>query len=644
METTEAPIITVEQITAFRKLDPAQQVGQLRGQSAERAFSVQRDGAIDKEARTVWLSIASDAPYARWWGNEILDMNPSSVRDTRLKQGLPGLVDHNPADIVAKAMNFEFTPDRKLRVLARFGKSARAEEIWQDILDGIRTDCSVGYVIHDLVLESQQEDVSTYRVTAWEPLEFSMVSMPADPSVGVGRQLQTKQPPLLIEKETIMEVNDKAADINTSVIENAVREKEMKRINDLEALGQQFKQFGGEALARKHMAEGKTVGDLQTALLAVVGKREVPDAAIGMDEKEIKQFSFMRALNALANPADRAAQAAAGFEREVSEAAAKKSGKSPTGILVPTDVLRSALMTDFGAANQGYNAMARAMATMMRDLTVGTSTAGGHTVSTNLLAGSFIELLRSRMVMARLGATMLNGLTGNIAVPRQTSGATAYWVAESGAPTETQQAFDQVTMTPKTCGAFTDYSRKLLLQSSIDVEAFIRMDLAKVIGLELDRVALYGTGSSNQPRGIDQTAGINTVNFAAAAPTFAEIVNMETQVAADNADVGTLAYLVNATGRGGLKTAEKASSTGQFIWENGNTVNGYRAEVSNQVAAGDFWFGNWADVLMGFWSGLDLTVDPYTGSTSGTVRVVALQDVDVAVRHPESFCNGADNP
>jgi HK97 family phage major capsid protein len=363
-----------------------------------------------------------------------------------------------------------------------------------------------------------------------------------------------------------------------------------------------------------------------------------------MDEKEIKQFSFMRALNALANPADRAAQAAAGFEREVSEAAAKKSGKSPTGILVPTDVLRSALMTDFGAANQGYNAMARAMATMMRDLTVGTSTAGGHTVSTNLLAGSFIELLRSRMVMARLGATMLNGLTGNIAVPRQTSGATAYWVAESGAPTETQQAFDQVTMTPKTCGAFTDYSRKLLLQSSIDVEAFIRMDLAKVIGLELDRVALYGTGSSNQPRGIDQTAGINTVNFAAAAPTFAEIVNMETQVAADNADVGTLAYLVNATGRGGLKTAEKASSTGQFIWENGNTVNGYRAEVSNQVAAGDFWFGNWADVLMGFWSGLDLTVDPYTGSTSGTVRVVALQDVDVAVRHPESFCNGADNP
>jgi hypothetical protein len=87
-------------------------------------------------------------------------------------------------------------------------------------------------------------------------------------------------------------------------------------------------------------------------------------------------------------------------------------------------------------------------------------------------------------------------------------------------------------------------------------------------------------------------------------------------------------------------TAERDSSTGMFIWEPGNTVNGYRTEVSNQVASNDFWFGNWADLLLGFWSGLDLLVDPYTGATSGTVRVVALQDVDVAVRHGESFARG----
>ncbi len=111
-------------------------------------------------------------------------------------------------------------------------------------------------------------------------------------------------------------------------------------------------------------------------------------------------------------------------------------------------------------------------------------------------------------------------------------------------------------------------------------------------------------------------------------------------MAADNADIGTMAYLINATSRGSAKTTEKFSSTGQTLWEQGNTMNGYRTEVSNQVASNDYWFGNWADMLLGMWGGLDLMVDPYTGSTSGTVRIVALQDVDIAVRHPESFARG----
>jgi hypothetical protein len=187
-------------------------------------------------------------------------------------------------------------------------------------------------------------------------------------------------------------------------------------------------------------------------------------------------------------------------------------------------------------------------------------------------------------------------------------------VAENTAPTESNQAFDQVTMSPKTVGTYVDYSRKLLLQSSIGVENFVRGDLTRVIGLGIDLAGLYGTGSANQPTGVKNQSGINTKDFAAAAPTFAEIVALETLVADDNADAGTLAYLVNSTGRGGMKTTEKASSTGQFIWEQGNTVNGYRCEVSNQVAAGDFWFGNWADLVIGMWSGLDITVDPYTAS------------------------------
>jgi HK97 family phage major capsid protein len=132
---------------------------------------------------------------------------------------------------------------------------------------------------------------------------------------------------------------------------------------------------------------------------------------------------------------------------------------------------------------------------------------------------------------------------------------------------------------------------------------------------------------------------------------------METEVAIDNADVGNIGYLTNAKVRGKLKTTEKASTTGMFIWQDGadnlGSLNGYRAGVSNQVRSdltkgsssgicSAIFYGNWADLIIGQWSGIDLLVDPYTGGTAGTVRVIGLQDVDIAVRQPSSFCYLAD--
>jgi len=341
-------------------------------------------------------------------------------------------------------------------------------------------------------------------------------------------------------------------------------------------------------------------------------------AEVGLTHKEVRQYSFVRAINAMANPQDKRAWANAAFEREVSEAAQKTYGRSAQGFFVPNEITYA-----------------------KRDLNVGTNSAGGFTVATDLLAASFIEMLRNRSVVQRAGATVLNGLVGNVAIPKQSGAATSYWVAESGAPTESQQTLAQVTMSPKTVGAFTDFSRKLMIQSSIDIESMVRRDLATVIALAIDTAALYGTGASNQPTGIKLQSGINTKDFAATNPTFAELVAMESELAIDNADIGTMTYLFNPAQRGALKTTEKSStSAGQFVWETGNTVNGYRTETSAQVTAGDVFFGNFADLLIGFFSGLDLMVDPYSNSTSGTMRVVALQDTDIAVRNAVSFCYG----
>jgi HK97 family phage major capsid protein len=242
------------------------------------------------------------------------------------------------------------------------------------------------------------------------------------------------------------------------------------------------------------------------------------------------------------------------------------------------------------------------------------------------------------------GATMLTGLSGNVKIPKKTAASSAGWISsEGGASAESEPTVGQVTMSPKVLGAHTDITRLMMQQSSLDVEALVRNDLTASIALAIDLGALAGSGSSGQPTGVQNTSGINTpTNFAGANPTFAEVVAMETAVAEDNALQGNLAYILPASMYGALKTTAKDAGSGQFVVAPDGSMNGYNAIVSNQVTAGDLYFGNFADLLIGMYGGLDIVVDPYTASSSGTVRIVALQTVDVAVRHAVSFAFNND--
>lgn len=603
------------------------------GTRVERALTFER-AQVDVAARTIEMAFSSETPYERWWGIEVLDNSAPAVRLGRLTSGGPLLMDHDTRDQVGVIESVRIDADRVGRAVVRFGKSARAEEVWQDVQDGIRRNVSVGYAIHKATLvETSDTGADTYRITDWEPLEISLVSVPADASVGIGRSAADggDHPIQFIKEQSMPAENNTpapAAPVDHAAIERAATERAnqdaTKRAADIIAIGEMFAKQGGERKAAEALRAGKSVEQFRADMLQHMATQPVPTADVGLSDKEARAFSFVRAFNALANPGDRKAQEAASFEREASDAVAAKQGRSAQGFFVPAEVQR-------------------------RDLNVTTPTAGGNTVATNLLAANFIDLLRNKLAVTGLGAQFLSGLVGNIAIPRATGGATAYWVAESGAPTESQAAFDQVTMSPKTVGAYSDISRKLLLQSSIDVEGFVRNDLASVLALAIDLAAINGTAAGNQPRGLLATSGIGDVagGAAGAAPTWANMVELESDIAIANADVGTMGYLTNAKVRGKLKTTSKVSGQNGFVWEDG-MVNGYNAAVSNQVpsnlqkgASGAVCsaiiFGNWSDLIIGQWGTLDLMVDPYSGSTSGTVRVVALQDVDIAVRNAVSF-------
>jgi len=580
------------------------------------------------DERSMEFPFSSEYPVARYFGNEILSHGMESANLSRLNDGAPLLYNHDP-DRMIGVVERAWVDSEKKRGYAkvRFSRNKFAQEVLQDVRDGILRGVSFGYSI-----DKMEEREDGLVATNWSPYEVSLAVIPADPTVGVGRSLQIDDSDANVGVDRSLENVDSdtetaastASPVNTvtevmestttdvEVIRSEAVEAERTRIASINKLGERHNLSD---LARELISGGQSVDEARAAVLEKIGTQPVEHSItandIGLSDKETRSFSFVKALNYLSNQGDAQARRDAAFEIEVGEAAAKKYERSSNGIVIPNEVLR-------------------------RDLVVGTPTAGGDLVDDVLLAGSFIDLLRNRLSIAQAGATMLTGLQGNVSVPRQTSASSAYWVGENSSPTESQQAIDQVNMTPKTVGAFVDYSRRLLLQSSIDVEGMIRNDLARVIALEIDRAAVYGTGSSNQPQGLTNVSGIGSETLTSFG-TFAEYIAMETDVTAANGDIGAMRYIINASARGSLKSTEKASNTAQFVYEN-DEINGYPVIVSNQLLNNDALFGDFSQFVMGMWSGLDLTVDPYAGATAGTVRVIALQDVDFAVKQPACFC------
>lgn len=593
--------------------------------------------SLPGEDRSFEFPFSSEYPVKRYFGDEVLSHEAGAPDFMRLNDGAPFLFNHDPNKVLGVVERAYLDEDEK-RAYAkiRFSRSDFAKQYLDDVKDGILRGISFGYQIDDA--EEKEDGV---LATRWSVHELSLVSIPADPTIGIGRSLLSPDPAMpessqpeatTITNEDPVEEQETRSAVTTAstpapvmedqapnleVIRSEAKKAEKDRVAAINALGAQHRMAD---LAQELIDGDNSIDEARAAFLDKIGTSQVEQPIrstdvtsndLGLSKKETKRFSFLRALNYLASPGDATARREAEFEIEVGAEAAKKYDRSSNGIVVPNEVLR-------------------------RDLNVGTATAGGNLVDDVLLTSSFIELLRNRLALASAGMTTLSGINGNISIPKQGSASTAYWVGEGASPTESQQTIEQVNLSPKTCGAFVDYSRKLLLQSDISVEQMVRDDLAQVLAIEIDRVGLNGSGSSNQPLGIINTTGIGSQSLTSFG-TFEEYIGMETDVATANADAGALRYIINAAARGALKSTKKDAGSGEFVFAD-NEINGYPVTVSNQLANNDAIFGDFSQLIMAMWSGLDLTVDPFAGATSGTVRIIAMQDVDFAIKQPGSFC------
>lgn len=608
-ETVEETAEAVEEIAEEVEETDRSASPEVQHRAMEMEFS-----PIDEETRTVKMAISSEEPVGRSFGTEVLDHTRESIDLSFLASGrAPLLLDHDPEKQIGVIKSVELDENaRRLRAEVRFGKGELAREAFSDVVDGIKANISVGYSIGKM--ERDRDDKETYRAKSWKPVEASLVSIPADMTVGVGRSGKAENKPVI---RTSLKEDNTMSEVNLDAVKAEAQQAAQKNAAQIVELGARHNKSD---MAREAIASGQSIDAFRGALLESIGSTSALESQdIGMNDKEVKNFSMMRAIHALANPTDRKAQEAAAFEFECSRAAADQYGTTAQGIMLPADVLRTWNKRDLNSSDES------------------------ELFTDDFRGGDFIDSLRNASSVMSAGARMLGGLSGDVKIPKKTAAASAAWIAtEGGDATEQEMTVGNVSLSPKTLGAFTDVTRQLLIQSSLDVESLIRDDLTKAMAIAIDKAGLEGTGALGQPTGILNTTNVNTVTaFAAANPTFAEVVTLETAVAEANALNGNLAYILPAAMNGALKTTAKDAGSGQFV-SAGGQINGYNAIVSNQATSGNLYFGNFDDLLIGMFGGLDIVVDPYTASKSGTVRVVALQSVDVGVRHAESFAFGND--
>ena len=612
--------------------------------------------AADTEPLRMSFPASSETPVDRWFGTEILRHDDKSIRMDRLKGGAaPLLFNHNWNDPIGMVDNAR-VKDKRLYVDVHFFDTARAKEVAAMVEGGMRN-VSIGYELYEVTEDTKR---GTYTATDWGVHEVSFATIPADPSVGYGRdgdatgrlvritpadagtpQVQPAATTAKQKESSVDDTTQAAAGANADHNQqtrglpaqpngasgNQALEMERARKRGIENLCKANSIPDG---TRDYWVNaGISMEAVSDDLLKILQERGTSNpqskAKLGLGEGETRQYSLVRALLAATDNNWKEA----GFELECSREISKRMNTVPDAnkFYVPFEV-------------QARNLSIPPHLRGRRDLTVASAGAGGYLVGTENV--SFIEMLRNRSVAYRMGAMRLGGLQGNVTVPRQTGAATWYWLAsESTSITESQPTLGQMALSPKTGGAYTEISRQLLLQSSPDAEVVVTSDLGRVGGLGIDSAVLAGSGASGQPTGIVNTAGIGSVagaGFLAAA--FARSLEFQTDIATANVMPERGGYATTPAVAAALMQAVKFSGTASPIWE-GNmwdgSMCGFPAMSSNQMASASMLFGDWSSVVVAEWGVLEISVNPFANFQAGIIGVRAMVSMDCGLRYPAAF-------
>lgn len=622
------------------------------GQRFDHTLPLERAAGADIQDRTLPIAITSDKPILHWFGYLKLNHSPECIRLTRLQSGAPLLLEHTRSQKIGGLLEVE-TDGHVLRAKARFSRRAEADAELLDIEDGIGRGISGGFALHHIKLvEQRDDDYDVYQSDDWEPIEASLVSIPADISVGVGRALADLQRTDDTDDNDDNPANTAPAE-DCSTVEAAptgederarpaspsasttpleVRSLTMDREQELLRIGEMF---GETEMARDFILTEKSPAELRAAIFQkrTTTQAPTPKPPVELTPREAKQYSLTRAIQLqLARQEGRGD--VSGFEREVSDEIERKvpAGiEKRGGIFVPTLQKREVL------ERAGLEAK--------------TANLGGNSVFTEY--GGFLDALRNSTKVMQLGATMLPGLQGNVSFVKQATDSVAYWVGENTGSdvTASDLTLGLVTLSPKTMMARSAHSRQLLNQSVLAVDALVQNSLVQAHAIKLDNSAIHADGSSNAITGIYSQSGVNAVAFGGN-PTYDKVVDMETAVQDANAAIGTMGYLSTIGVKGkAKKTLEFAVNGAEKLWKGGADnaeMNGYRAEASTNLLKNmgvgtnehAMVFGVWSAILFGEWGAMELLTDPFTLAGQAMIRIISFMMVDLQLKYGPCFAKG----
>jgi HK97 family phage major capsid protein/HK97 family phage prohead protease len=615
----------------------------LEGQLLKR--SEVADFTVSEDERTIEFPFSSEYPVARYFGNEVLQHDMRSADLSRLNDSAPLLFNHDPDKVIGVVERAWIDGEKKRGyATVKFSRNAFAQEVLADVRDGVLRNVSFGYAISEM----EQRGSGDFVATSWAPYEISVVSIPADPTVGMGRSLETDpaataaSPTPETEPEVPMENTPDLTAVRAEAAAEAAK-AERARIAGITALTEKH---GMADLGRQLIEGGRSLDEARAVVLDKLGAKPVETVApVEMAAEERASYSLTAGIRAMLT-GDWSSREA-GLVRELSKEV-EKSGVAKT--------TERSFFVPFAALNQRATYVTSG------------ATTGGNLVATDLLADDFIEFLRNNALMLQLGVRTMPGLVGNVAIPRRSGVASTYYLStQTTAITQSESTFDQVTMSPKNLAALSKYSRQTLLQGTPGIEELVRRDLTDGINLAIDLGILNGSGSSGQPTGIMQTSGIGSVAMGTngGAITVEKVVDLESAVMQANGVVNAanVAYLTNYKVSAALKKLRAGGSTtgdGPFLVNDqlnaigrGPTpanLNGYPLALTNQVPSNltkgsssgvcsALVMGDFSQAMVGFWgNGLEITVgEDQDDFSKALTSVRGIVTYDVAVRDPKSF-------